>query len=454
MPKKSLLSAALTLTLAVSLAAPHSTRGASAGGFEYTVSGSSATVTGCTSTCAAVLDIPATLDGYSVTTIGNSAFTYSALTSVTIPNTVTSIGNFAFRQTTITSVTIPNSVTSIGFAAFMENSLTTVSLGNSVTSVGNNAFKNNALTSITIPNSVTSIGAGAFGSNALTSLTIPNSVTSIGSGAFSYNALTTVTIPSSVTSIGNTAFESNLLTSVIFLGNAPTAGTNVFLSNGGLAYVTRATSATGWSSMWGDSSVRISRTGDFTARANGSADGATVTYTAGATVTLDSTGLTGGGSVTYAETDADCSISGSTLTIVQVGDGSCVVTATIAANGDYLEATDTVTITINRADERATATVKPTASGTAQVNKTLTATGTWTGYPTPTFTYQWYACTSTVSAARSTVPATCKKITGATRSTFKLTSAQRGKYVAVLVKGTSLRTATTSWLSKTTAKVR
>jgi len=106
------------------------------------------------------------------------------------------------------------------------------------------------------------------------------------------------------------------------------------------------------------------------------------------------------------------------------------------------------------ADARATATVKPTASGTATVGKTLSARGTWTGYPAPTFTYQWYACTTAVSAARTTVPSTCKKITGATRSTFKLTSTQRGKYVAVLVKGTSLRTTATTWLSKTTAKVR
>jgi hypothetical protein len=107
------------------------------------------------------------------------------------------------------------------------------------------------------------------------------------------------------------------------------------------------------------------------------------------------------------------------------------------------------------ADARATATVKPTVTGTSTVGKTLTAAkGTWTGYPTPTFTYQWYACTTAVSAARTTVPSTCKKITGATRSTFKLTSAQRGKYVAVLVKGTSLRTTATTWLSKTTAKVR
>jgi hypothetical protein len=106
------------------------------------------------------------------------------------------------------------------------------------------------------------------------------------------------------------------------------------------------------------------------------------------------------------------------------------------------------------ADARATATVRPTAFGTATVGRTLTARGTWVGYPTPTLRYQWYVCTRAVTAVRATVPSTCKKITGATRSTFKLTSAQRGKFVTVLVKGTSLRTATTTWLAKTTAKVR
>jgi hypothetical protein len=107
------------------------------------------------------------------------------------------------------------------------------------------------------------------------------------------------------------------------------------------------------------------------------------------------------------------------------------------------------------ADARATATVKPKVTGTAKVAKTLTAAGTWTGYPTPTLTYKWYACTKAVSAARETVPPKkCKKITGATGSTFKLKSKQRGKYVAVLVTGTSLGTAATTWLSKTTARIR
>jgi len=103
---------------------------------------------------------------------------------------------------------------------------------------------------------------------------------------------------------------------------------------------------------------------------------------------------------------------------------------------------------------RAAATVKPTVSGTASSGQTLTAAkGMWTGYPYPAFTIQWYACTTAVSAARATVPATCKKIGGATKSTLKLTTAQRGKYITVGVTGTSRRSTSTFWLSSSTRKV-
>jgi hypothetical protein len=365
MSAKRVLSVALTLLLAVSFAAPSGARALSADGFEYTVSDGVATVTGCTGdTCPPTLVIPATLGGYSVTTIGDSAFEAKSLTTVTIPNSVTTIGASAFYNNVLTTVTIGNSVTSIGSFAFHTNRLTTVTIPNSVTTIGASAFYSNLLSTVTIGNSVTSIGAGAFSTNALTTVTIPNSVTTIGPQAFLSNALTTVTIPNSVTTIGSFAFHTNALTSVTFLGNAPTAGTGVFTSNSGLTSVTRSSTATGWGSTWSDVAVVI-------------------------------------------------------------------------------------------ADARATATVKPKVTGTAKVAKTLTAAGTWTGYPTPTLTYKWYACTKAVSAARETVPPKkCKKITGATGSTFKLKSKQRGKYVAVLVTGTSLGTAATTWLSKTTARIR
>jgi hypothetical protein len=175
--------------------------------------------------------------GRGVTSIGGSAFSSNALTSVTIPNSVTSIGNLAFYGNDLTSVTIPNSVTTIGNYAFSNNALTSVTIPNSVTSIGGSAFSSNALTSVTIPNSVTSIGNSAFYGNDLTSVTIPNSVTTIGDLAFSSNALTSVTIPNSVTSIGSYAFYGNALTSVTIPNSVTSIGGGAVRNNSNLATV-------------------------------------------------------------------------------------------------------------------------------------------------------------------------------------------------------------------------
>ena len=149
---------------------------------------------------------------YSVTTIGNSAFYGSDLTSIAIPESVTSIGGRAFGDcSSLTSIIIPKSVTSIGYSAFGGcGSLTTITIPESVTSIGYSAFSGcGSLTSITIPKSVTSIESSTFSNcPSLTSATIPESVTSIGERAFSgCSSLTAITIPEGVTSIGWFAFE-------------------------------------------------------------------------------------------------------------------------------------------------------------------------------------------------------------------------------------------------------
>ncbi len=150
---------------------------------------------------------------YSVTSIGNGAFSYCVgMSSITIPNSVTSIGEKAFEDcTSLTSVTIPNSVTTIGQYAFLYcTSLTSVTIPNSVTTIGIGTFFNcSGLTFVTIPNSVTSIGDDAFfGCSGLTSITIPNSVTSIGESAFNgCSGLNSVIIPNSVTTIRKGAFQ-------------------------------------------------------------------------------------------------------------------------------------------------------------------------------------------------------------------------------------------------------
>ena len=144
----------------------------------------------------------------SVKEIKARAFSYCKnLTNVTMSDSVTSIGNDAFDYcSNLKNITIPESVTKIEDETFYNcNRLTNVTMGNNVTSIGVCAFyKCYSLKNITIPDKVTSIGKKAFyGCNSLTNVEIPPSVTSIGEEAFrDCDNLISITIPSSVTTIG------------------------------------------------------------------------------------------------------------------------------------------------------------------------------------------------------------------------------------------------------------
>ena len=195
------------------------------------------TVTDCDSSVTKA-NIPHTIKGVTVTSIGGSAFRYcTSLTSVTIPDSVTSIGNCAFAScTSLTGIWVAEGNSHYANDAsgvlFNKDKTTLVqcpgafaayTIPNSVTSIGEYAFSHcTSLTSVTIPNSVTSIGEYAFSHcTSLTSVTIPNSVTSIGEHAFSYcTSLTSVTISDSVTSIGEYAFyDCTSLTDVYYAGS-------------------------------------------------------------------------------------------------------------------------------------------------------------------------------------------------------------------------------------------
>jgi hypothetical protein len=89
------------------------------------------------------------------------------------------------------------------------------------------------------------------------------------------------------------------------------------------------------------------------------------------TATLSTSGGSGTGSVSYASSNANCSINGNTLTAEAVG--SCTVTATKAADSDYLAATATINITILPLTRPDAPTILSIATGHGQVIVTLQA---------------------------------------------------------------------------------
>jgi uncharacterized repeat protein (TIGR02543 family) len=372
----------------------------------------------------------------------------------TIPSGVTSIGDYSFQgATSLTSISIPPTVTFIGIRAFKgATSLTRISIPPSVTSIGRKAFQNaTALTGLTVdaanPNYSSADGvlfskdssiliaypAGKTG----TSFTIPSSVTGIEDMAFQdATSLTSVTIPSSVTSIGEWTFlDATSLTSVYFLGNAPRAYTS-FDGVASEAKVYIKSGATGFGivgSYWEQLLVSL---GFFI-----------VTYnTTGGSLIADQEYAANFPAPT-SPTRTDYTFAGWSAN----AGGSVIAWPNTPALGIDI----TLYAKWTRNLVQAVATVKPTVSGTAKVSKTLIANqGTWTGYPNPAFAYQWYACSKTVTTAQATFPSTCKKITGATKSTLKLMKAQKGKFITVLVTGNGIGTSATKWLSKSTAKVK
>ena len=225
--------------------------------------------------------IPDTINGYSVTTVGQDAFANSTKSiSVTIPDSVTNIGDDAFTQCTnlttayfqgnappddgtvfsddFVAVYYPFGATGWGttfggapaaeetapddFAWVTNGDAVSITItgyvgssyvaaipntinGYNVTSIGMNAFvQNMGLINVAIPSSVTTIGDDAFGScTNLTSVVLPDSIISIGDESFGgCLSLTKITIPNSVTSIGLGAFDSCTSLSSLTIPNSVT----------------------------------------------------------------------------------------------------------------------------------------------------------------------------------------------------------------------------------------
>ncbi len=165
--------------------------------------------------------------GYTVTAIAEGAFSYSPITSITLPNTLTDIGAYAFRWTQLTQITIPASVENLGEGAFYNiNSLQSVTFEDNslITEIKARTFLyNNSLTSVNFGanSQIEIIGEEAFAQDPITNLVLPANLVSINDRAFISLNTITLTIPASVTTIGSQAFSSSSsLQSVIFSENS------------------------------------------------------------------------------------------------------------------------------------------------------------------------------------------------------------------------------------------
>lgn len=193
-----------------------------------------------------VLNIPSSIKGYTVTEIGQRAFTNcSKLTEIILPNTVKKLNNFSLSAPNVKEIYIPASVTVISpltFVAEGQNSegfwelktpidRLTIDPQNTVYDSRDNcnAVIETAtdvlvagLNTTVIPSSVWAIGYQAFyGRTGLTEMVIPNSVKIIGAYAFSdCKSLKNVDLSNQLEIINNGTFYhcTNLETVILHEG--------------------------------------------------------------------------------------------------------------------------------------------------------------------------------------------------------------------------------------------
>lgn len=158
--------------------------------------------------------IPATIGEYTVAAIADRAFfSYSNLSSVTLPEGLVEIGEYAFANCEVLStVNFPSTLEVIGKGAFYGcDTLTAAELsGTALKEIGAQAFADcPMLTTATFPATLANIAEYAFANcTALTAITLPEGVISVGAQAF-YNctAVQALTLPASLVEIGDWAFN-------------------------------------------------------------------------------------------------------------------------------------------------------------------------------------------------------------------------------------------------------
>src|SRR5581483_9428404 len=132
---------------------------------------------------------------------------------------------------------------------------------------------------------------------------------------------------------------------------------------------------------------------------------------------------------------ANCAaISGATHTTytVATADAGSTLLVTVTAKNSVgsASANSAATAVVTSAASAPVNTAVPVVTGQAVVGNVLQAsTGTWTGNPTPTYTYQWQRCDTTGN--------NCATITAATSASYTIAAADAGATLRATVTGTN-----------------
>jgi hypothetical protein len=221
---------------------------------------------------------------YTVTGIGDDAFQYYNIESVTLPSTITYLGARAFGyNANLKEINFPEGLKSIGQACFAMCPLTSVIFPNSLETIGRAAFGGMPQISFTIPAGVKEIGPAAFNdaaaikvaegntvydsrnncnavietaTNTLVSMantaTIPYGIQKIGNWSVNnVNHIDKVYIPATVTTIGlyNFIYNENLTDVYCYAEKVP-AMENDYRSRNEITLHVPATAVSDYTSSW------------------------------------------------------------------------------------------------------------------------------------------------------------------------------------------------------------
>lgn len=204
--------------------------------FAFVENGGSVTITGYTGSNTNV-EVPKTIQGKPVTTIGENAFFNTGITSVKLPSSLRTIGKNAFHSCVgLTSITIPNGVTLIDNAAFRGcSNLKAITLADTLQKIGNQAFYQcSSLSSIHFGGALTYIGDWAFAyCTSLQNVAIVGSVTHVGNNLFyECKSLSSCTFESTskITALGEAMFYDCIsLKSFSFPSGVKVVPANIFV---------------------------------------------------------------------------------------------------------------------------------------------------------------------------------------------------------------------------------